>query len=498
MRLNFPLSLFLAVVACVTSYAEVPALQKRETAYDSNRSWIAEGRLTEEAYRLLTAIRADSSILCSKDRYNLERIDEMLQKISLSEKHESGVNGVLNRAFMLYRLDRREGCLDPYEIYAGRIHIDERVKRSLEDRENILLRRLEHALRRYEAVEADGGWNRVPRLSRLLKKGDESEAVREIRRRLFESGDLNDSDCSNTLFDESLEEAVKLFQRRHSLKSDGIVGPMTLAAMNTPIERKIALMKLNIERLRWLVRGSEGFIVANIPEFSLTLYRKNSPALTMRTVVGRRERPTPMISDLMSYAVLNPYWRAPETIVREDILPKLKAGEFDYLEKIGLTVSRSMDGNESVDMRGIDWSRFDGGDLPFIFMQKPGPGNYLGFVKFIFPNDLDIYIHDTPETPLFKRKERMMSSGCIRVEKPIELFHALFAGDGGRWSYKQIVKEIIKKREIKVDLAKPLPVYILYMTAYADEKGRVHFLPDIYGYDRTMQNYLDSFSVSSE
>ncbi len=466
---------------------------------DMSRSWIADGRLTEDAYSLLTAIRADSSILCSKERYSLERIDELLQKSSLSENIEIGLNTLLNRAFSLYVSDRRKGCLDPHRIYAGQIHIDERVKRAVAEGESVLLRRLEDALRRYERVEADGGWKRVPQISGLLKRGESSSVVRSIRERLFQSGDLNDSDFSNTLFDGSVEEAVKLFQRRHSLKSDGIVGPKTLAAMNTPIGKKISLIKLNIERLRWLTGGSEDFIVANIPEFTLTLYRGGSPSLEMKTVVGRKERPTPMISDLISYAVLNPYWRAPETIVREDILPKLKAGRFDYLEEIGITVGRGVDGNDSVDMRGIDWSRYDGADIPFIFMQKPGPRNYLGFVKFMFPNDLDIYIHDTPESRIFKYEERTMSSGCIRVQKPVELFHALFADEeSGRWSYKEIVKEIMRNRERKVGLAKPMPVYILYMTAYADEMGRVRFLPDIYGYDRMMRSYIDNFTGAPE
>ena len=495
MRLPLRLSIFSVFIVSLSLFAAQPSITDRAISDDPKRSWIAGGRLTEDAYSLLTAIRADSSILCSKERYGLERIDGLLQKSLLSDKFESRLNLLLNRAFSLYISDRRDGCLDPRKIYGGQIYIDGRAKRGLEEGENILLRRLEDALRRYEIVEAEGGWKRVPQISRLLKRGDRSAVVKLIRERLFQSGDLNDSDFSNTLFDGSLEEAVKLFQRRYSLRSDGIVGPKTLAAMNTPIGQKISLIKLNIERLRWLTGGSEDFIVANIPEFTLTLYRGDSPSLKMKTVVGRKDRPTPMISDLLSYAVLNPYWRAPETVVREDILPKLKAGRFDYLEKLGITVSRSMDGNESVDMRSIDWSRYDGGDIPFIFIQKPGPENYLGFVKFMFPNDLDIYIHDTPDSHLFEYEERTMSSGCIRVQKPVELFHALFADEeSGRWSYKEIVKEIIKKREREVGLAKPMPVYILYMTAYTDERGRVHFLPDIYGYDRMMRNYIDNFT----
>ena len=495
MKLSLNLIIFFVFVINMTAYAAESSFPNRAISDDVNRSWIRDGRLTEEAYTLLTAIRADSSILCSKERYSLEQIDELLQKYFLSDKFESQLNRALNRAFSLYISDRRDGCLDPLEIYGEQIYIDDKVKQNGEEGDNILLQRLKYALKRYETVRANGGWKRVPQISGLLKMGDNSESVRLIRKRLFKSGDLNDSDFSNTFFDESLEDAVKLFQTRHSLKSDGIVGPMTLAAMNIPVERKISLIRINMERLRWLTAGNADFIVANIPEYTLTLFRDNSPELTMKTVVGRKNRPTPMLSDIMSYAVLNPYWRAPKTIVKEDILPKLKAGMFDYLRKIGIVVSRSMDGNESVDMESIEWRRYNCDDLPFIFMQKPGPQNYLGFVKFMFPNDLDIYIHDTPHSGLFEYKERTLSSGCIRVQKPVELFHALFGDEKkNEWSYKQIVREILKKEEKLVGLSKPIPVYILYLTVYSDEKQRVHFLPDIYGYDRKMESYLNDLA----
>ncbi len=461
---------------------------KKSGAEESNKTWISGGILNDSAYELLTAIRADSSILCGKKRYGLERIDEFVQKRFLLEDGERRLNDMLNHAYSLYLMDRENGCLNPYAVYPDRISIQ---KSESESRENILLKRLENVLKKYEKIEMEGGWEKIPPFPGLLKKGDFSEIVKDIKARLYISGDYNGSDITDPFFGDDLENGVKLFQKRHALKADGIVGPNTLRAMNIPVERKILLIKLNIERLRWLTSGSEDFIAANIPAYTLTLYRKSLPVLEMKSIVGRKDRPTPMLSDIMSYAVLNPYWRAPKTIVREDILPKLKAGMFDYLESIGIVVSKSMDGNETVDMRSVDWSRYNGGELPFVFMQKPGPLNYLGFVKFMFPNDFDIYIHDTPHSGLFKYKKRELSSGCIRVEKPVELFHAVFNSDKeGRWSYKEIIRQIIKKEEKLVGLSRPLPVYILYMTVFADDEGMVHFLQDIYGYDNIMEQYI--------
>ncbi|WP_456402913.1 L,D-transpeptidase family protein [Hydrogenimonas sp.] len=455
--------------------------------------WIEGDRLSSEAYERLTAIRSERTILCDKRRYRLDRIDRLLQNRFLEPNGTAELNRLLERAFLLYRSDLQKGCLDPLLVYPGRVSIELNGESRGSGEKNILLRRLEEGLNRYEAIEASGGWKSLPPLAGLLKKGDYSEAVPALRARLLASGDLNGTDVGDPFFDETLEAAVKRFQRRHALKIDGIVGPETRHAMNIPPQRKIFRIRLNIERLRWLTRGGGDFVVANIPDYSLTLYREGAPVLTMRTIVGRKERPTPMLSDMLTYAVLNPYWRAPKTIVREDILPKLKAGMFDHLQKIGIIVSRSSDGNESVDMRSIDWSRYDGGELPFVFMQKPGPLNYLGFVKFMFPNSLDIYIHDTPESRLFEYDDRRLSSGCIRVEKPVELFHALFNhGDERRWSYKRIVRQIVTNEERVVGLAEPIPVYILYMTTVADEKGDLRFLPDIYGYDRQMEMYLQT------
>ncbi|MCF6200623.1 MAG: L,D-transpeptidase family protein [Hydrogenimonas sp.] len=455
-------------------------------------SYTDGGRLSEGAYEIVTAIRADTSILCPKERYALGDIDYLLQNIFLKDDALSKLNERLSRSFSLYRKDREKGCIDPYHVYPDKISIDYEHLKGI-DGENILLRRLEKILFKYEKIVENGGWKRVDNSFGILKKGDFSKAVGSIKERLYISGDYNQSDFDNYLFTDSLKKSVALFQKRHSIKSDGIVGPQTVTAMNISADDIVKKIKINIERLRWLTGGTKEFIAVNIPSFTLELYKDEKPQLSMKCIVGRKDRPTPMVSDLLTYAVLNPYWRVPKSIVKKDILPKLKDGKIDYLKKIGISASKKVDTSETVDLASIDWSRYSGNDIPFIFMQKPGPMNYLGLVKFMFPNPLDIYIHDTPKNGLFKYRNRLFSSGCIRAEKPIELFHAILKiGGRSEWSYKRIFEVLMTRKEKLVGLPKPIPVYILYMTAYADENLKLFLYPDIYGYDKVMQEYIAS------
>ncbi|WP_456381517.1 L,D-transpeptidase family protein [Hydrogenimonas sp.] len=457
-----------------------------------------DGRSTKKILKLLKTIEKDTTILCGKERYRLEEIENLLRKSSSDpsasiEKIERLVTETAN----LYVHDRRYGCLDPSRVFPERIGLDRVERKDTSPKENLLLRRLEQALKFYETIDANGGWTPVKTVHESLRYGESDPAVPLLRARLAVTGDYPGIPDTNATYDETLVEAVRTFQKRHALKADGILGPKTLAALDIPVSEKIERIRLNIERLRWLTDGSDDFIAVNIPDFSLTLYRKEEAVLRMRVVVGRRERATPMLSDTLTYAVLNPVWRAPRTIVEEDILPKLHAGAFDDLRRAGIYATRIGETDRTVDLRLVDWSLYADDDIPYIFFQKPGPKNYLGVVKFMFPNDFDVYIHDTPHDELFSRTLRTNSSGCIRVEKPIELFHALFNPDGdNEWRYKTILETLMTKKERVVGLETPIPVYILYMTTRVDEKGRVHFYEDVYGYDRIMTDYLNEYEQS--
>ena len=464
-----------------------------DPSVDDSPVWVENGRLTPAAYELLNTIRTDRTLLCPISRYGLHRIDRLRERNGVDPEAAEALQRVFAEISGQYRHDRLYGCLDPYAVYPGHVGIDGWDANRSKGGESILVKDLEEALEFYESIDREGGWSPIAGDFRILEVGDTHPAVAAIKARLRITGDFNLTEDSNATFDEALADAVRTFQMRHGLKADGIVGPMTRRALNVPVGEKIETIRINIERLRWLTDGRGDFLMANIPDYSLTLYREKRPVLTMKAVVGSTDRPTPMLSDTLTYAVLNPYWRAPKTIVEEDILPKLKAGRFDALARVGIVATRAADGNETVDLRSVDWRRYSAETVPYVFLQKPGIHNYLGFVKFMFPNDFDVYIHDTPHDELFDASKRAKSSGCIRAEKPLELFHALFNphGDNG-WRYKKIVKELMKGEERLVGLADPIPVYILYMTAFVDDRKRVHFREDIYGYDGIMKDYLSA------
>ncbi|WP_457597478.1 L,D-transpeptidase family protein [Hydrogenimonas sp.] len=380
-------------------------------------------------------------------------------------------------------------AIDPVRVYGEHIGIDlERTGSA----DNPLVQSLEAMKARYETIVEKGGWPRIDADFYLLEPSAESRAVPLLKKRLAVTGDYNGSLDANTTYGPDLVEAVRHFQARHGLKTDGIVGPNTLRWLNVTAERKLALVEANLMRLAWLTTDARDFVAVNVPDFTLALYRDGEPRLRMRVVVGSKARPTPMMADTITYAVLNPTWRAPETIVERDIYPKLLADRYDELRASGIVALQGGDANESVPLESVDWSRYRPDDVPYVFMQEPGPKNFLGLVKFMFPNDHDIYLHDTPHTEHFSKRVRAYSSGCIRLEKPIELFHALFdPHERGEWGYRKIVRTLLEKKSRLVGLKYPLPVYILYMTAFVDAEGRDAFRDDIYGYDAILAKYLN-------
>jgi len=279
------------------------------------------------------------------------------------------------------------------------------------------------------------------------------------------------------------------FQRHHGLKSDGVIGPTTIDAMNVSVEEKIEKILLNLERFRWFLQEDPYFVFVDIPGFFLQVYEKGEPIFKCKVVVGRKQRPTPLMRDRIAYTVFNPYWRAPQTIIAEDILPQLKKGKFDKLEAEGIIASTDYYGKEVVDFEDVDWSLYDAKSLPFYFLQEPGPNNFLGYLKLIFPNRFDVYLHDTNHRNLFKYTYRALSSGCVRLEKPIELFHLLKSKEF-EMTYRDIFDIIYSKKTKKIDFEEKIPIYLSYLSVYADRSGKVYFYDDIYGYDRRMEEIL--------
>ncbi len=356
-------------------------------------------------------------------------------------------------------------------------------------------RKLRDAMNSLVAVARNGGWPPVDP-GELLRPGDRSERVRQLRARLAISGDLIPLPlaaapwCVNgdpDRFDAFLACAVRSFQKRHGLRVDGVVGPKTLVALNVPAAQRAVQAALNLERRRWLPRDSEQRrILVNIPDFSLSLYPGDgTPPLTMRAIVGRKDRPTPVLSGEMKWLVLNPRWTVPQKLAREDLLPKV-AAEPGYLIERGFRIFHDWrPGAEEVDPALIDWTSVTPKDMTFKFQQLPGPRNPLGRVKFLFPNPFSVYIHDTNHRALFNLPRRCFSSGCVRIEKPEALLTALIAG-GKTGRDSTALAALTGGVTESWGLDEPVPVHFVYLTAWVDGKGVLQFRDDCYGYDTTL------------
>ena len=328
-------------------------------------------------------------------------------------------------------------------------------------------------------IEARGGWPQVPP-GPTLKPGMRDERVTVIRRRLLVTDDLlNSANPDPALYDEELKQAVMDFQMRHTLDSDGIVGKATIAAMNVPVSARIDQIRVNMERARWVYRDlPDEFIVADIAGFRAAVIKHRQVAWDSAVQVGKPYRATPVFQDTMKYIVFNPTWTVPPTILKKDILPKLRKDP-EYLQKKNMRV---IDRNGTpVDAANIDWPNTTHRNFPYMIRQEPGPNNALGRIKFMFPNKHAIYLHDTPHRSGFNHSERAFSSGCIRVQKPIELAEILL-NDPEKWSREQIIKVIESKETTTVRLEKQLPVYLLYWTVNSVD-GIFYFKPDVYSRD---------------
>jgi murein L,D-transpeptidase YcbB/YkuD len=343
-----------------------------------------------------------------------------------------------------------------------------------------LYRCLKATLEKYRSIQDKGGWAPVPE-GRSLKKGMHDGRITALRDRLSIAGDLPEgASVVSRDFDEELEKAVMSFQRRHGLEADGIVGARTREAMNVPVEQRIDQLRANLERGRWVLHDlSDTFILVNIAGFRVFYFKEGNIVWITRAQVGTPYRQTPVFKAEMDYVVFNPTWTVPPTILAKDLLPAIQE-DAGYLAAKNMVVLDR--GGKKVDPAAVEWSRYQGTDFPYVIRQEPGPENPLGRVKFIFPNEHFIFLHDTPRTSLFGKSERAFSSGCIRIEKPLDLAELLLDGRDG-WNRARIDSVARGGKTQTVYLAKPVPTLLLYWTAFATVEGGCNFRIDVYHRD---------------
>ncbi len=357
-------------------------------------------------------------------------------------------------------------------------------------------RQLREQLALQRELAATVAWDQIDS-GPVLSPGAVDSRISAIRERLVLLGDLaafEDGAAADAgYFDEHLARAVRSFQRRHGLLADGRVGPRTLAELNVPPGQRLAQLRANLERWRWLPRdlGAE-YLLVNIAAFSLSVRANGAIVMDQRVVVGTPARSTPVFNGRLSYLVFNPSWDVPHLLAVQDHLPRIRADR-SYLERLGFFVYRGWGSEaERVDPDTVDWHALSARDFPYRLRQAPGPDNALGQVKFMFPNRHNVYLHDTPARGLFAKEERAFSSGCIRLEDPAALAHWLLVERSQILSPAQIDAIIASGEETTVRLDRPLPVHLLYWTAWVDEEGLIQYRRDIYRRDPPLIDALDA------
>ena len=351
--------------------------------------------------------------------------------------------------------------------------------------EVVLYRFLRDGLAFYHQLADKGGWPLVP-AGRTLRQDDRDPRVPSLRNRLALTRDFSGDDLTSTVLDTELVEGVLRFQRRHGLDDDGIVGKGTLAALNVTAAERVRQIEINLERARWVMHQEVGgnLVLVNIAAYEVWLVRNRQVEWRSRVQVGKPFTRTPIFADQIIYLEFNPTWTVPVSIANAHILPKVQADP-GYLVSSQMVLLDSQGGEVSPD--SVDWATVK--RMPYTVRQEPGPHNALGLVKFMFPNEHAVYLHDTPSRDKFSRSARAFSSGCIRVENPFDLA-ALLLDDQSDWTRPRIDQVVESGKRTSVKLSEPLPILLLYWTAFGDESCTVHFREDLYERDAAVWKAL--------
>ncbi|WP_447789277.1 MULTISPECIES: L,D-transpeptidase family protein [Pseudomonas] len=342
---------------------------------------------------------------------------------------------------------------------------------------------LRQGLAQLRRVRDSGGWPKIP-AGQTLRPGMDDASVAQLRARLVAGGYLTAKTNARSDYDDSVMAAVKKYQTEQYLGADGVAGPATLAALNVPVEARIDQVRVNMERARWLLYKLQGtFVIVDIAGYKVSFYRDGKLIWRSRVQVGKPYRSTPIFQSEITYVTFNPTWTVPPTILVKDMLPKIRNNP-GYLDANRIRVI-DREGNV-LDPLTVDWDNPRGLTL----RQDAGSDNSLGQVVIRFPNDYAIYLHDTPHRELFAQSNRATSSGCIRVENPLQLVELLF-NDPVRWDSAGIQKQLANGKTENIRLPVKVPVLLAYWTVDLSLDGRVTFKPDVYGYDNPVLRALN-------
>ncbi len=460
---------------------------------------------------MIAAIRAAREAGLDPYEYHLERIERTLPATNPASRAELDV--MLSDAIFTLGYHYRFGKVDPESVNPNWnlpnrfgeldpiVLVNEAIARrsipaflaGLEPSHNFY-QRLKVALADYRSLQTAGGWPPIPE-GETLRLDRDDPRVSMLRRRLQLTRDMPQGAADSTVFDEEVERAVKVFQYRMGLNDDGVVGKDTLAALNVPVETRIQQIRINLERARWILHDLDPYaVVVNVAGFMAYINEGEKVTWMTRVQVGKPYHMTPLFRDELSYIEINPTWTVPYSIASRELLPKIKKDP-NYLASHNMIVLDR--GGRQVDESTIDWASLSRGNFPYTLRQQPGPDNALGRIKFIFPNEHSVYLHDTPSKALFSRDYRVFSHGCIRVQDPYRLAEILI-DDPQKWSLAQIEAAVESRKTQRIVFEKKIPIYLTYWTAAVDDDLEVNFSRDPYDRDARVLAGLDADFVPPE
>lgn len=490
---NDSTKLALDSMAIITFFKTLPAsdnIKKDVHQFYRNRNyrlaWLSQNGLTIAASVFYEQMKTDSR----------DFADKTLSNETLDKLYEDGI--INEKAFLLQKnkVEQLELLLTTsFFKYAGRMYggitresknlewyiprkkknyqvlLDSLVLLSpgekLKEPVNGYYIQLKEKLKAFRAIQENGGFQLLVTAKKLFITGDKDSFLLKAKQHFFITGDLKVND-NTFLFTDSLMKAVENYQKRMGLPITGKIDVATIKEMNKPIDVRIMQIMVNMERLRWVpVQMEKDYLLVNIPEFKLHVFENNKQVWVTNVVVGKAVKQTSIFRDDVSKIIFNPYWDVPASIVRKEILPHIKRNPA-YLK----------DNNMEVVSHN-----------PFGVRQKPGNSNALGKVKFLFPNNYNIYLHDTPSKNLFGETKRAFSHGCIRVENPFWLAQYLLKKDTS-WTMDKIESVLKTNKEFVININPVVPVYIAYFTVWVDNAGQLNFRNDLYGFDKKLSQEI--------
>lgn len=462
--------------------------------------WFDDGEISEKAFQVLQWIGKASEHGLQPEWYGAGYLQDQLPKFRKNrvKSNEAARAAVLelkiSEAYVSLSEDMQWGRVDARDLKrlaasdpgnqnasaALKVAVDSGVEARFRAavRTEPPYRALQKKLEELRQLQKTGGWPHIPAGS-VLKKGDKGKRVRLLRRRLLGAAA---SSGKKAKYDSSLVLAVRGFQRIHGLRENGVVDGATLELLNLSLPETIRKVQINLERLRWVPREPpRTHVLVDLAAFTLTLQENGAQTLKMKVIVGDHGWKTPIFAGQISYLVVNPTWTVP-TSIAEQMLPKI-IDNAEYLTEQNIKVLPLDGKGKEIDAKTIDWKSLMGKKFPYRLVQNSGPTNPMGRVKFMFPNEFEVYLHDTPSNELFNRPVRTFSHGCVRLERPLDLAEHLLLLNREPKSREDLEDLIATGKETNIPLSEPVAVFLLYRTAWASPDGEIQFRRDVYGTD---------------